>query len=1238
MDLTELTRHNQKSIRAAGPRYTPGLDPSAPNIKIDHLVEAVDALTLTDGFRRRIRDLHDELSEVHRRTRYSVGRAFARRSITPQVVLDDLDQLATLVRPHAIRYRISALRRRCRLVVDALRKEIVKIDQEEAEIRREDGDNGDGSKHSRELDNRRYQLFQLQSALHEIWDFLEGTGNIATDRKALFIVGTWGTGKTHLMCDLAQHNVDGTVPTLLFLSSTIDSAGDVLDALAGSSGLASDGKQLLRRLNSLGAESGRRALLLLDGINEGDHEMWRRTLGPLAQAVSRYKHLGLIVTCRKPYEQHLMSDSAIPRFEQIEHWGFADLEFDVQLEFFGYYELEAPEVPLLTSEFSNPLFLKLFCKAVQDLSARTQRRKFSEIAAGQKTMNHIFEYFAKRVGKSVEQAFGLPGHAPCWQLLKSFAEFTAHSSSEWLPLDDGVDLTASRFRFTRTQAEALIERMAAEGLLVRQLHWAEGTTVEAIHFPFQRFGDYLVARYLLQTALDTTNDESVRRSFYINRPLGGVFRLDQWGREFSAPGLAEALMVEFPERVKRTSVSSTELAWYLPKRRRYASPLAAPFLDGLYWRSAESFTEATDHLVDFFLGLRDSQLRHRALDTVVGLAARPGHPYSAQTLKSYLYDQSMRDRDLTWSEYIRLNGEDGPFHRVLAWADKSGTIRRGEDTIENDIRLLSLGLTTTVRPLRDRITRALVRLGQRSPNSLFRVTIDSLQCNDPYVPERMLAASYGVAMRLWADPEGASLRAALPAFAGQLARLMFLPNAPHSTTHTLMVDYARGLVELANKVKPRSIATQHMHHVRSPHVTPRSRFVDAEKIRDQDAEVDRRALHMDFENYTIGRLIPHRQNYDNTNSEYRAVRKQIVRRMQDLGYSASLFNDVDDRITQSSSQLTRQGKTDRYGKKYSWISFFEMYGLRSALGHLDDWTNGRRSSDCDIDPSFPSEAVEWKPDLPNCFVGQPSGKIQWLRNGPDPVYDHLLVVDEVDGHRGPWIAIDGFIDQEGSAHRQISTFIRAILAPEASVSRIRDFVEAEDYLGNVLPSSGEDYYTFAGEVPWSTRFSEDVRGATGAAHRNLEAIDPSLRNGRWRSELIVEIPTHQWNWESHHSVLNQVSGVMFPAPALCEALGLVNHCDSFDLFDTCGKRATIYREWPAEGDAYYGSYLLYLREDLLTEYLGSTNQALLWIPWGERNHRPKGVSFDQPSAAHSAALQERANIYRRLLTYGEVGG
>ena len=1209
MNLNDLTRHNKTSIKAAGPRYTPGLDPNAPNIEIDHLVEAICALSLSDGFRDRLKGLKADVESEYERNRYALGGAFRSREITPGTLIQDVEQFASRVRPHAVKAHARKVLRRARHVVGGLDRELERIDRTRTELRAGDDDKKKDEK-LRSLDNRRVQITRLRSAVQSIRSFVGGTGRLATTDQAIMLLGTWGTGKTHLMCDVAAHRFDGSVPVLLFLASTLDGESDVLDSMATSSGLATSGTELLRESNSLGAAAGRRALLLIDGINEGDHDLWRQSLASVARRVSEFKHLGLVVTCRRPYERQLVTDAATRYFVDLEHWGFADQEFDVQLEFFEYYGLEAPEVPLITSEFSNPLFLKLFCNAIQELSARSQRRKFHEIASGQKTMNYIFEYFAKRVGRPIEVDFGLQGPAACWQLLKSFAEQMVEDSTESLPLDVAVALASVKFTIDDNTAGLLIERMAAEGLLIRQMRWRDDDQQEEVHFPFQRFGDHLIARYLLKESLNAANDETVRRSFYANRPLGRVFKLDQWGREFSSPGLAEALMVEFPERVRRAAVSSSELARFLPRSRRYASPLASPFLDGLYWRNASSFGDDTDHLISFFLGLDDVDLRARTFDTLVGLSARPGHPYSADRLQRYLFNLDMPVRDLQWSEYLRQSDDDGPFHRVLAWADTSSSISRGQETIANDIKLLELGLTTTVRPLRDRITQALVQLGRRSPRSLFSETVASLECNDPYVPERMLAASYGVAMQLWSDPQGRELRKELTPFARQLARLMLLPGAQHATSHTLMRDYATGIIELALLVEPRSIATRHLHYVRTPADSCPCAFIDPAAINLGAAETNSGALHMDFENYTLGRLVRDRSNYDMQHNEYQQVRLQILRRMQDLGYASASFDDIDKRIAEYNWRADDEGKTDRYGKKYSWIAYFEMYGHRSAHGLLEEWRADERTSDCDVDPSFPGPAEEWTPDLPDNFSDSPTGKLQWLRDGPDPDYDHLLRQDEVDGHTGPWVLLDAHINQDGSHSRQLFTFIQVVMAPGGSVSRIREYVESREYLGNgAIPSAAEDYYTYAGEVPWSRRFSDGRRLAGGGARRHLEPMIDRFRNGRWESGLIVEVPSHEWSWESHHSVLNQTSGVRFPAPALCEALGLVNHFNTFDLFDRAGRRASIFRKWPPERGSFFGSHILYLREDLLQRYLRDTGQKLIWVSWGERNHRPSEVDF-----------------------------
>jgi hypothetical protein len=690
-------------------------------------------------------------------------------------------------------------------------------------------------------------------------------------------------------------------------------------------------------------------------------------------------------------------------------------------------------------------------------------------------------------------------------------------------------------------------------------------------------------------------------------------------------------MLEFPERMKRSPLSH-ELLGYLPRATQLVDPVRDVFLDGLYWRSADAFTDETHRLIGFFLTQSDEWTRDEAFEVLVGLATRPTHPYSAERLEGYLARETMVSRDQTWSEFLRRSDEQGNVQRILAWVDRS--TERDETAIRNELRLLSLFLTTTKKPLRDRATRALVVRGCERPDVLFGEVLRSLAFNDPYVSERMLAAAYGVSMRLWADPGGARLRASIVTFARSLVREMFAANAPHATKHVLRRGYALGVIALARKVEPHAIATREVPLLKPPFAQTPSPFVDAAQINDADVQDARHAMHMDFANYTLGRLVPGRGNYQEDHAEYQAVRRQIARRMTDLGYSEEAFLELDRSIVQMQpvSRESDGGKTDRYGKKYAWIAFFEMYGVRGDLDLLAESRSRERSSDSDIDPSFPVSPQRWVPPLPDIFTDAPSDHGDWLTSGPVPDYQHLLVRANIDGVAGgPWVLLNGFIQQKGSDDRETFAFVRGLLMRRKDIGRIKQTVSDLDYLGNSrIPEASDDYYTYAGEIPWSPQFGSNYRLANDRAQRHLSPILQRFSGGRWTESGRVEVPVHRWSWESYHSSLNQVSGVEFPAPALCEKLGLVNHNGSFDMWDSADRQASVYREFDV-ADQFGRSELIYLRQDLLERYLSLTDQAFVWIPWGERtlNYR-----LFQPEVERAPAVDEALQSYRN--NFGEL--
>lgn len=1231
--LAHLDAVNEHAILAAGPRYSPGLDPSAPNIEVDYLVAAFEALSLADGWRERLGDFGRGVSEAVDRRAGTLDRIFRRRTITPSRLIEEVRNLEVPGNTADVRPATARLHRDTARVNQNLQTEIDALMERRRQL-------VDENKERDAIEYEMRQLRGIQDPVEELLTYLAGTpGQLLQAPKGLLLLGSWGTGKTHLLCDVARQRLRAGKPALLLLASELSTDVPLIDGIADATGLAESGDELLRDLNALGDATQCRTLLMIDAINEGDRVAWRKQLSSLAATVEQWPNVRLVVSCRRPFDEEVVTDQAAKRFVSLEHFGFQDQEFDAQLEYFRYYDLPAPSVPLLTPEFSRPLFLKILCEGIKDLAQRSQRQKLREIASGQKGMTYVLERYTKKIGVSIENDLGLP-RGICWRALKGvrgdggLAGAMADHGSDWLPTDTALTILKASLSLSTAQTETVLRRLVHDGLLAEQMHWRDGEAVAGVQFAYQRFGDHLIARHLLEAHLITDSEQTVKRCFYANKPLGRIFQVDQWSIQFVEPGIASAIMLEFPERMKRASLPR-ELLDYLPKRARYVAPLRDAFLDGLYWRPADSFTQETDWIVEYFLTRTDEHTRYETFEVLVGLATRPAHPYSAGPLATYLSQQSMAARDTTWSEYLRQCDDQGNVQRILAWIE--GSTGREEVLVRNEIRLLSLFLTTTRRPLRDRVTRALVLRGSARPDLLFDETLRSLAFNDPYVSERMLAASYGVAMRLWADPSGEALRRAIVPFARSLVRHMFFPNAPYATKHVLRRGYALGAISLARQITPRAIATRQVALLRAPFAQIPTPFVDPAHVSEADAEDGIGAMRMDFANYTLGRLFSDRGNYDDAHPGYQDVRRQIAKRMSDLGYSTTDFQELDRRIAER-QPITRESdgsKTDRYGKKYAWIAFFEMYGVRGDLNLLRESRSRERSSDADVDPSFPVAPREWMPPLAELFESTPTEHSGWLAHGPTPSYGHLFSRAEVDDVvDGPWVLLNGFIEESGSDDRETFTYVRGLLMKRDAVGGVRAALPTLHSPGNSrVPEPWADYYTYAGEIPWSSVYASDLRRKDGHARRHRAQIFERFEADKWTGSGLVEVPIQEWNWESYHSVFNDVSGIETLAPALCEHLNLVNHDLTFDLWDQSGGQATVYREFDAS-DGFRRSSLLYLREDLLERYLTTTGQVLVWISWGERTVNAKlFADRGQLAPEAQAAIQSRRNAFAELVEW-----
>ena len=192
---------------------------------------------------------------------------------------------------------------------------------------------------------------------------------------------------------------------------------------------------------------------------------------------------------------------------------------------------------------------------------------------------------------------------------------------------------------------------------------------------------------------------------------------------------------------------------------------------------------------------------------------------------------------------------------------------------------------------------------------------------------------------------------------------------------------------------------------------------------------------------------------------------------------------------------------------------------------------------------------------------------------------------------------------------------------------LREALQEEPYPGNLwIREPPQAYYLFAGEMPWSERVRQgwdvtDLKGLYSGVVRVADGQD-----------IPVEIPVHDYSWESYHSSVNQAGGKSVPAMTFADAFDLRAVPASLDWCDAEGKRASITLSAPLD---FKSGHLLYIREDLVRTYCDNNDYSLVWIVWGEREVRLVERSVEPPKWLREV-YANRSHIWRRVTTLNEV--
>jgi hypothetical protein len=997
------------------------------------------------------------------------------------------------------------------------------------------------------IDQHRYErgnglprdIAHADRVLAQIWRVQERLAErLATPLIAA--LGRAGAGKTHLAAHLSgpAESARGVLVLGLDFGVGVDD-----DDVARFSRIAETRDELLEAMEAVGIREGRRVPLVIDGLNEADEPAkLKAPLARLATKIATLPHVVGVVTARPKYRDLALPDEIV--VEEIP--GLEGVEQEAIERYFAYYKIEADHEAISWWRPSDPLLLSIFCRTVN-----ADRETVVTAEQLPSSLHEVFDAYLADVFGRIAAVMGTEEEEIRRLTLElAFRFFSEGSrnierSEASQTLGDGERAPHKESLRFQLENEEIISRDVVDGM--EQVQWSYD----------------LLAGHLIATAILERHPD--------REEIAG----EDIATKLSEHPLAEDIIAGLGGLLAR---EGTELVEVLAGQEELVAEaaLASARLSGSELGEA-SAQELSRVFVD-----RPSEV----LEAISTLTLEAEHPLNGRFLDTLLSGMEVWERDLVWTEWVRQRSETvGPQLSELARGLREG---RGDIDKEAALSWLTWLLTSTDKRLRDEVIYALYQLGRAAPELLFARVLEMLDVNDPWVAEGLLAAGYGASMAAQ-DPASDSSDAVV-AFAADLADRLLAEDATQPTFHWLIREYAYRINQLAAWLSGGSFEAP-TDAVQPPLPQPDVAIERFERG-GEGWEAVESAFRMDFSNYTIGHLVEGRSNYEDDHERFLEVTGDIRARVAELGWTAERFGEIDRMIGERDiNRGNDPEKLERYGKKYSWVGYFEVAGRLSDNGELGAASDdGGRLSDVPIDPSFPTDAAPLPFEL-EAWVSEEGEDEEWVRSGRIEIPDELLRTEAL-GEGEQWVAIDGYLrHQPQGTDRKVFCFIRGILALEGW-----DTVEAQiaehGVDNDLVPRNAGDHYCFAGEAPWSPTFDSFYTDADGTAKPNVTNLGSFHEEGP-----EVELLGVDFEWESYHSALNNAEIGTLPSKHFSFFAGLRKRPERAEYADREDKTGAISVRVSQEN---WNGHLLYVRQDLLEAYLAERGGEWGWIAWGER--------------------------------------
>lgn len=997
-----------------------------------------------------------------------------------------------------------------------------------------------------------------------------------TEGNSLLLVGPAGVGKTHAIVSAAYRRLAEGGLSLVVFGDDFE-GGEPWETIRSKLGFGAQiGRDDLFECLSASAEHADLPFVIyIDALNESRAAArWKVKLPELIQQCKPYTGVKICVSARDTYK-NLVTDSRFPGYA-FEHRGFSGQGVEALQAFADFYGLDSEITPLFSEELSNPLFLHLACKTLQEEGNKTLDVSLPGFSA-------LLERHLKYSNAAVKERLGYssPKNLVRQSMLILAQRLTSASASDrlWESCAAGLrDVVGPELT-----PEVFIRELQREGLVIL----TEGVDdTWTVRLGYERYGDVLRAIALVDSHTHESTELDAKR---LGSSLVSLPPEDR--------GLLEVLAAVLPEKTGIEIVNpdiglETELANRL-------------FVHGLAWRSSKSF-ENNGLEDEIFTALMVPGLWEDLYEVFVKVSLVPNHRLNAELwLDSFLTRQPLVNRDIYLSRAAFKSYDNNGAVKSLLNASLTANIMRWPSESRR-LAAIVLGWLTSCadRRVRDHASKGLVRLIVADPLLSAGLAGNFLASDDDYILESVTEAIYSACL---------IAREQRPSF---IPTLRVLVSQGYDRANVIIRDSIRMLAEL---LKDHGIDEPLRERLgrfpsKSPAIQAWPTLVDAKPLLDlehlpSDMKLWGATIGPDFWRYQVeGKVSGFDLKAASVTKENIACWIMVeTLRLGFPGYREGALNYDRALNSEFGSGRARAGYAERLGKKYYWISLHRLLGILSdhippcasyqgsVPGPDHYWSVDVRKRDLtdmrDVisERTYPDSILRQRE---YAFPSHESDVKKWIKTDDFATHESRLSCTDASGV--VWIALQrneaandlGEDDAWTTAYLSFDVFYTSVLADEEVFG-----TRAYDIIDRAFSDNASCYRSFLGEYPDGAAFNQLVEEGSINTHCDgLVRTKVTLsRGGEWEYEFTSETDRPSLD---------------VPCQDLVKALGLIWDQERGWLNDAGSLIA--FSSGPYRNNA------LFIRKSALDSFLEKTGKSLLYRRFANRGFiDPRGDTGSQ---------------------------